>query len=129
MSSRSTLIFLSSLVSFNGTTTYSNQKGTYVKIGNSVYCECYLDWTAKTGTGDGLVGGLPVAVGGYAIDSRSLFYISGYGGYGITGTLSGIVVQSGTTILLYANNNGSLAGSGIQNNGIMRFQFFYRSAD
>jgi hypothetical protein len=112
-----------------GTTTYNHQDGTYVKIGNSVYCECYLDWTATTGTGDGLVGGLPVATSSYGTDSRALFYIGAYSGYSITGTLSGIVVQTGTSILLYANNNGSLAGSGIQNSGLMRFQFFYRTAN
>jgi hypothetical protein len=111
-----------------GTTTYNHQDGTYVKIGNSVYCECYLDWTATTGTGDGLVGGLPVATSSYGTDSRALFYIGAYSGYSITGTLSGIVVQSGTNMLLYANNNGSLAGSGIQNSGLMRFQFWYRTA-
>jgi hypothetical protein len=112
-----------------GTTTYNQQKGTYVKIGNSVYCECYLDWSARTGTGDGLVGGLPVATSSYGTDSRALFYIGAYSGYSITGTLSGIVVQSGTNMLLYANNNGSLAGSGMQNVGILRFQFWYRSAN
>ena len=112
-----------------GTTTYNNQKGTYVKIGNSVYCECYLDWSAKTGTGDGLVGGLPVVVGAYSIDSRPLFYIGAYSGYSITGTLSGIVVNNGTSILLYVNTNGSLGGSPIQNSALMRFQFWYRSAN
>ncbi len=112
-----------------GTTTYTGQKGTYVKIGNSVYCECDMSWSAKTGTGDGLIGGLPVAVGGYATDSRALFYIGAYSGYSITGTLAGIVNQSSSNLILYAINNGSLAGSAIQNSGEVRFQFWYRSAD
>ena len=112
-----------------GTTTYTYQAGSYVKIGNSVYCECYLEWSAKTGTGDGLLGGLPFTVGLYTQDSRPLFFMGAYGGYSITGSLTGIVVQSGTSVLLYAINNGSLAGSAIQNSGLLRFQFFYRSAN
>ena len=112
-----------------GTTTYTSQAGTYVKIGNSVYCECLLTWTAKTGTGDGLVGGFPFAVDSYTTDSRALFYIGAYSGYSITGTLSGVVQASGTNLILYSNNNGSLAGSAIQNSGTMRFQFWYRSSN
>lgn len=108
-----------------GTTTYTGQKGLYVKIGRTVYCECDLAWSARTGTGDGLIGGLPFTTNAYATDARALFYIGAYSGYSITGTLSGIVQASATHIILYSNNNGSLAGSPMQNNGEVRFQFYY----
>jgi len=113
-----------------GTTTYGGRHGIYVKIGRTVYIECDLSWSARTGTGDGLIGGLPFTVNAYSpTDARALFYIGAYSGYSITGTLSGIVQSNGTNIILYANNNGSLAGSGMQNSGEVRFQFYYTASN
>ena len=112
-----------------GTTTYTGQKGLYVKIGKTVYIECDLSWSAKTGTGDGYIGGLPFNPNNYlTTDARALFYIGAYGGYSITGTLSGIVQQSQTYIILYVNNNATLTGSAIQNSGEVRFQFYYTTS-
>lgn len=45
-----------------GTATYANQAGKYTKIGRLVFVECYLNWSAGTGTGDLRIGGLPFAV-------------------------------------------------------------------
>ena len=42
-----------------GTTTYSNQSGTYTRIGNRVYFEIYVVWTNQTGTGNLRFGDLP----------------------------------------------------------------------
>jgi hypothetical protein len=112
-----------------GTTTYTGQKGLYVKIGRTVYIECDLAWSAKTGTGDGYIGGLPFNPNIYSTtDARALFYIGAYSGYSITGTLSGIVQNGSSYIILYVNNNAALAGSAIQNSGEVRFQFYYMTA-
>ena len=112
-----------------GTTTYTGQKGLYVKIGKTVYIECDLAWSAKTGTGDGYIGGLPFNPNNYSTtDARALFYIGAYGGYSITGTLSGIVQNGSTYVILYVNNNATLTGSAIQNSGEVRFQFYYTTS-
>lgn len=42
-----------------GTGTYTNQTGTYTKIGRMVYFDMTLAWTAHTGTGNMQVNGLP----------------------------------------------------------------------
>jgi hypothetical protein len=42
-----------------GTATYAPAKGTYSKIGNVVFFNCYLTWSGHTGTGDMRVSGLP----------------------------------------------------------------------
>ena len=42
-----------------GTGTYSSQTGRYTKIGNRVYINIYLSWSAHTGTGNMRVNGLP----------------------------------------------------------------------
>ena len=110
-----------------GTTTYASRNGTYQKIGNCVFCEWYLDWSSKTGTGDALIGGLPFTASGYSTDSRALFYLGAYG-QSYTGTLSSVIQSSGTNLILYVNNNGSLAGQGIANSGYIRFAFWYRTS-
>lgn len=42
-----------------GTVTYANQVGRYTKVGRLVTVEIYLNWSAGTGTGNLLFGGLP----------------------------------------------------------------------
>jgi hypothetical protein len=42
-----------------GTGTYSIQRGGYIKIGNLVYAQIYIGWTAHTGTGNMRLSGLP----------------------------------------------------------------------
>lgn len=45
-----------------GTATYTYQTGKYTKIGRQVFVECFLNWSAGTGTGDLRIDGLPFAV-------------------------------------------------------------------
>jgi len=42
-----------------GVGVYTTQKGNYTKVGNLVYFNIYVVWTAHTGTGSISVGGLP----------------------------------------------------------------------
>ena len=46
-----------------GSGTYTNQDGSYFKIGNQVFIQIYLQWTAHTGTGQMRVGNLPFTNG------------------------------------------------------------------
>lgn len=46
-----------------GTTTYATQYGRYTRIGDVCYFTLRVDWTAVTGTGNGIVGGLPFVAG------------------------------------------------------------------
>ena len=43
----------------DGTTTYGNQKGNYVKIGSFVYLTFYLGWTSSTASGTFYIRGIP----------------------------------------------------------------------
>ena len=45
--------------STTGSTTYVSQSGTYTKIGRVVYFMVDVDWSAQSGTGSLLMGGLP----------------------------------------------------------------------
>ena len=42
-----------------GTGTYTSQVGRYTKVGNRVYYNLYISWSAHTGTGAMVAGGLP----------------------------------------------------------------------
>jgi hypothetical protein len=108
-----------------GTTTYTNQRGTYTKVGRLVTIECDLTWTAKTGTGNGRVGGLPFTPA-FPIDSRGLFLIAAYNGYSITSNyLTGLVEQNSAFIVLYTlSSSGTLADSAVTT-GEIRFQMSY----
>jgi len=51
------------LGSTSGTTTYSNQHGSYVKVGKMVSVSGYVNWSSATGTGTMRIYGLPFATG------------------------------------------------------------------
>jgi hypothetical protein len=77
-----------------GTTTagvgvYSLQAGLYTKIGNRVFVEGYISWSAHTGTGNMRIGGLP-----FTINSSS-FYSSGS-----IGDTSGIALTAGNILAI-----------------------------
>lgn len=42
-----------------GTASYATQKGSYTKIGDRVFFNCYVEWSSGTGTGNMFVDGLP----------------------------------------------------------------------
>lgn len=47
-----------------GVTTYVNQNGFYARMGNLVFAQLSIDWTATTGTGDIIMEGWPYKFGG-----------------------------------------------------------------
>jgi hypothetical protein len=49
-----------------GTGTYTQQIGSYTKIGNRVMFNCRVAWSAHTGTGDMFISGLPFSVGQFS---------------------------------------------------------------
>jgi hypothetical protein len=72
-----------------GTGTYSLQAGQYTKIGNRVFVEGYISWSAHTGTGNMRIAGLP-----FTINSSS-FYSSGS-----IGDTSGIALTAGNILAI-----------------------------
>ena len=57
-----------------GTGTYTIQEGTYTKIGNIAITNCYIAWSAHTGTGDFTIIGLPFASNAsYTVQAGSIF--------------------------------------------------------
>ena len=76
---------------------YSNQVGKYTKVGNLVTVEFLLAWTAHTGTGNMLIGGLP-------FNSSSFANLVGAAAIGY---IDGIAVNAGSIPLLYVLNAGA----------------------
>ena len=89
-----------------GTVTYTNQLGSYTKIGNVVNFSIHLSWTAHSGTGGLRVGGLPFA-NGFSRSSFSLLLLD----MTLTSGFRGIAwnaVNERTIYLFQTNNTNSL---------------------
>jgi len=78
-----------------GTTTYSTQVGTYTKIGRLVTCQLECTWSAQTGTGALLVGGLPFTSASGQPSSGFMIF----NGFLDPNLGSGAVVRSANTIV------------------------------
>jgi hypothetical protein len=75
------------------------QVGTYTKIGNSVFVQMFLIWTAHTGTGDMSVGGLPFTTSAtfWNFSAASIGQFENIA-LTIASTPMAIIATSGTTI-------------------------------
>lgn len=62
-----------------GTGTYGSQVGRYTKVGNLVTVQCLLSWTAHTGTGSMILGGLPFTSSGVSslVGAAAFGYVDG----------------------------------------------------
>lgn len=86
-----------------GVGTYSAQTGTYTRIGQFVFFNLRVDWTAHTGTGNLQLKGLPVASNG-SILSYSLIFNNGNGASFAGGQM---LTVPGTTNAGFSNNLGT----------------------
>jgi len=83
------------LGSTSGTTTYTNQTASYVKVGNMVSVSGYVAWSAATGTGTMRIYGLPFTTG------STLHYLAAGSVF-----MNNIDIPTGyLTPVMYAENN------------------------
>jgi hypothetical protein len=84
-----------------GVATYGTRIGKYTKIGNTVNIMCSLSWTAHTGSGNTLVGGLPFASANYS--GNAIWESSPYASamnFGTSATsLVALMVEASDTII------------------------------
>jgi hypothetical protein len=92
-----------------GVGTYGFQTGSYRKVGSLVYITLFMSWSAHTGTGNGLITGLPFTAGSNAVISIRP------NGYPLTllNVMTGYVAAGGTTIELeqYPSGGGALTSA------------------
>jgi hypothetical protein len=79
-----------------GVGTYTTQQGSYTKIGNVVNFKTYLNWTAHTGTGTMVMGGLPFTSKNDGFDSSVCI-----------GYMSGITLPASNFTMAYLAPNGT----------------------
>jgi hypothetical protein len=84
-----------------GTGTYSIQYGAYTKIGNIVYFNIQLDWSAHTGTGNMRLGVLPFASKNVSnnLSAVTVGYVNNMT-FGASNTISAYLLENSTTIIL-----------------------------
>jgi len=85
-----------------GTGTYTVQSGIYQKIGNRVHFSLSIAWTAHTGTGNMLIGGLPhtpalTEVAVCAVEPDGLTYAGDFVNALIVGSVNQFRVRTGAT--------------------------------
>jgi hypothetical protein len=90
----------------NGDRSYFYQVGRYVKIGNLVHVQGYLQFSESTASGNLTIGGLP-----FTSSSVSLNYSSGaiYGNSltGLSGQIQFLIDSSATSMIVYYSGTGS----------------------
>lgn len=88
-----------------GTASYSSRTGNYTRIGNFIFIEVLIVWTAATGTGGLLITGLPFTVGVTDASSMAVLSFSAALGAGQTGAIA--AGQIGTTVLSVSSVNAA----------------------
>lgn len=114
-----------------GSTTYTTQLGKYTKIGNVVYCNMQLSWSAASGTGYINIGGLPFSAvsGSLGTTNTTMPYMNN-----ITvgaGLLTCMRVTGNTTFArvgTYPLTGGSNGYLSIDSAGDIEVTFFYYTA-
>lgn len=112
-----------------GTTTYVTQAGTYSRIGNMVFISFSVTYSAATGTGNLLIGGLPFTSNAAAngVYTGSVLDVGLVWPAGTTSILV-IVGPSVNTAFIYASGSGISGGVVQMLNGVISIQgsFMYR---
>lgn len=111
-----------------GVGTYTTQSGYYTRIGNMIFIQASLTWTAHTGTGDMIISGLPFASRNSANyePHQDLFIsninVSGGNNYQLFGIIS--PSQSSITLAGSRDNNPSIIQS-MDTSGTINFSMSY----
>ena len=111
--------------------TYSSQLGNYTKIGNQVFLQGFVNWSAKSG-GSGIfcMTGLPFAT--VTTNGSSILNIAEYTGFTLpsSGTQLGGEIFSNLAYFIAsgsANAGGSVNVTSVANSGYYYFQITYRT--
>ena len=108
-----------------GTATYASQVGFYTKIGNVVYFQVFLDWSAHTGTGDIRIAGFPYAAENSEPTSVNWVWANGLT---ITGQATFGVTENQTYGALSSVNNGAVGTVAMDASATLRINGFYFTA-
>ncbi len=105
--------------------TFSAQSGTYTKIGNMVFINCYLQITnVGSSTGNATISGLP-----YAGNGTQKGFLIAVDQLTVTGQVIAFEPGGTTYLQLYPINNGvlgaALTQAAMTNNSVFRFNFHY----
>jgi hypothetical protein len=90
-----------------GTGTYTNQVGRYTKIGNRVFFNANLNWSAHTGSGDMSITGLPFTSNSTSGNAHSVsVFFTGFNTLQANNVLVPLVNPNSTTVSVYQTPAG-----------------------
>jgi len=105
-----------------GTTTYTTQSGKYTRIGRQITCTGVVEWSAATGTGSMVVGGLPVNA--TSVGASATIGYATLGATNVT-SIAGLVVGAANYFNLYKYAAGASANITVENTGLLYFSITY----
>lgn len=115
-----------------GTTTYTLQSGTYTKVGNMVYCQALISWSAVTGTGNLRFGGLPFTSNTTTTANHSVYFgvVDSMTTLSSLNILTGVLPANSSTITAYQTpaGGGSFADIAIDGAAFVCYGVTYRTA-
>lgn len=113
-----------------GTTTYTTQSGVYTRIGNMVYVQFLVVWTAATGTGDLIVSGFPYKFGGSTGQTMMASQFSNLT-FPAAMTMLTAAGNDNTTNMIFIGSGSLAAALNLQigNAGTIRVSGYYYTSD
>jgi hypothetical protein len=106
-----------------GTGTYSNQTGTYTKIGDLCFINIFIQWSAHTGSGHMKISGLP-----FTTLDKYQGVVPHTADIPFTGNIEMEVNPSDTELYFYQNNNGSVTTINIDTSAFAMVTWVYKTA-
>lgn len=99
----------------SGTTTYVTQVGQYIQVGGLVFVQGRVQVSAITGTGNVIIGGLPVAIKNTTSgNTAGSVFVSGAWTWPVGSTMLQLSGQPGTSTALIQSSGSAVARSPLQ---------------
>lgn len=105
-----------------GTGTYTTQTGQYVKIGQLVFVECNVAWTAHTGTGNLYISGLP-----FSAATATVTFSVNVSALTFPGQLGAQIISSTKFQMVTSSTGAALASLAIDTAATIRVSGCYRT--
>lgn len=112
-------------ITTSGTGTYSVQAGQYSRVGNIVFYNCSLTWSAHTGTGNMKITGLPLVSGNNSINNAVTIFWSNITLLAAGNKVIGVITPASARIDMYEVGSGANSRLPMDTAGELDMSGFY----
>jgi len=108
-----------------GVGTYTTQAGEYSRVGNIVFFQIALVWTAHTGTGNMTVTGIPITSANNNINAIPTVFFNNITLLAVGNKVQANMAIAGTTINIQEIGSGTFSAVPMDAAGVLRISGFY----